>query len=160
MTMDIAVNLQTLLTEKLELLLSYERYTELLTECDVSAISDYITKRSELANRIDILSNNISVLCEEAKVTPPAGDIIFNRCTFSSVPEDWKPVFLISQSIIACVSRCIEANDHAATRMTVLRAYFERRIRETNNTPKIVRYLSASGAKMGGRDIPINSRKI
>lgn len=158
--MNIAVDLQNLLAEKLELLLNFERLTELLTECDVSAMNDYITKRRELANRIDIITDNILILCDKADITPCARDIIANKCDFSDVCDEWQPVFTLSQSILACVNRCIEVNDLAYSRMQALKNHFEKRIKETNNTPKIIRYLSASGAKIPGGDISIKNMKI
>lgn len=135
-----------LLENRLSLFLEFEEYTAQLNECDIDAIGNYITKRAAIANQIDDVTRRITAKCETLSTTPAINDIISNKCSFGEVPEELKPLFAASQQTIAAVKRCQEHNDSALIRMQTLQEYLKRRIAETKNTPKIIKYLSASGA--------------
>lgn len=135
-----------LLENRLSLFLEFEEYTAKLNECDIDAMSNYITKREAIANQIDDISKQIEVCCVVIRTTPPINDILANRCAFGDVPEELRPLFSVSQQTIASVGRCRENNNSAMIRMKTLRKYLKRRIAETKNTPRIIKYLSASGA--------------
>lgn len=158
--MEIIQNISALLAKKLTLFLEFERYTNTLTKCDIDAMADYITKRLALANEIDVVTGQISDLCKAADVVPPAKDIISNHCDYSGVPPQWQPIFLQAQQILATVSRSIDVNEQVLQRMTDLRAYFKSRIEDTNNAPRIIQYLSSSGAIQQERDISIRNQQI
>ena len=135
-----------LLENRLALFLEFEDYTVKLNECDIDAMSNYITKREAIANQIDDITKQIEVCCVVIRTTPPIDDILANRCDFAQVPDDLKPLFSVSQQTIASVGRCRENNNSAMIRMKTLRKYLKRRIAETKNTPRIIKYLSALGA--------------
>lgn len=135
-----------LLEKRLSLFLELEDCTVKLNECDIDAMSDYITKRKAIANQIDEITKQISAACVIIRTTPPINDIITNRCDFGDVADNLKPLFYISQQTIASIGRCREHNNSALIRMKTLRKYLKRRIAETKNTPRIIKYLSASGA--------------
>lgn len=158
--MEITQNISALLETKLNLFLEYEQYTILLTECDIDVMEDYITKRSELANKIDFVTKQILGFCNAIDIVPSAKDIISNKCTYSSVPTQWQPIFLKAQQIIATVSHTIELNNQALQRMIDLRTYLKSRISDTQNTPRIIKYLNSSGAIQQERSISITSKKI
>lgn len=144
--MQIVQNILSLLTKKQLLFLEFERYTNLLLVCDVDDMDNYIIKRANLANEIDNVTVQISDLTKTATVIPSATAILDNRCSFSEVPLQWQDVFIESQKLHGIVSRCIEANLQALERMTEVRDHLKELIAQNNNTPRIIKYISSSGA--------------
>lgn len=158
--MNITDTIIGLLRKKLALFSEFEHYTELLSECDIDCMSNYITNRTAIANQIDEISKSIIDACKTAEVTPAADSIVNNKCKFSEIPDNWKPVFEISQEIFGCANRCVEMNTHVTNRMILLREHLKQRICETQNTPKIKKYLSASGAANSQDADSIRTRRI
>lgn len=144
--MDNANKLLALLKNRLDMFLELEKCIIGLNECDIDVMKDYITKSGTISNQIDDISKEISSICCGMHTSPPIDDILSNRCYFSDVPDELKPLFSVSQQAIAAVNRCRELNQSAVIRMETLRGILKRRILETSNTPKIKKYLSASGA--------------
>lgn len=138
--------LLALLEKRLALFLEFEDCTAQLNECDIDAMENYITKRASIANQIDGLTEKIKAVAADIKTDPPIEDIISNRCGFGDVSQELIPLFLVSQQTIAAIKRSQEHNDSALIRMQTLREYLKRRLSETKNTPRIKKYLSASGA--------------
>ncbi|WMJ82881.1 hypothetical protein ACS3UN_01435 [Oscillospiraceae bacterium LTW-04] len=158
--MQIVKNILLLLIKKQELFLEFERYTNLLAVCDVEDMDNYITKRADLANEIDNVTDQISNLAKTVTVTPSIDMILSNSCCFSEVPSQWQEIFLEAQKIKGIVSRCIEVNLHALERMTELRDNLKELIAQNNNTPRIIKYISTSGALQQENSINITNTQI
>lgn len=144
--MNNIAELLELLNERLSLFLELEQCTERLNDCEIDDMGNYITKRTAIANQIDEVVKKIYALSADIDTEPPMEDIIKNRCAFRDVPEDLKPLFFVSQQTIASIRRSSESNEAAIIRMRTLREMLRKRISETKNTPRIKKYLSASGA--------------
>ncbi|MFV0498297.1 MAG: hypothetical protein ACK5L0_09070 [Candidatus Fimivivens sp.] len=153
-------NILLLLVKKQALFLEFERYTNLLAVCDDEFIDNYITKRTDVANEIDNVTDQISSLAKTAIVTPPIDSILSNSCNFSEVPSQWQAIFLEAQKIKGTISRCIEANYHALERMIALRDHLKERIVQNNNTPRIIKYISTSGALQQETNINMKNTQI
>ena len=158
--MLIVQNILSLLTKKQSLFLEFERYTNLLLVCDVDDMDNYIIKRANLANEIDNVTVQISDLTKTATVIPSANAILDNSCSFSEVPLQWQEVFIESQKIYGIVSRCIEANLQALERMTEVRDHLKELIAQNNNTPRIIKYISTSGALQQESSFNIKNTQI
>lgn len=158
--MQIAQEVSSLLQKKQALFLEFERYTNLLTVCDLDDMANYITKRADLANEIDNVTDQISELIKTADVTPSAKTILSNSCAYSEVPSQWQPAFLEAQKISGIISRCIEVNQQALQRMTDLRDHLKDRIVQTKNTPRIIKYISSSGVLQQERSVSIKNKRI
>lgn len=158
--MLIMQNILSLLIKKQALFLEFEHYTNLLLVCDVDDMDNYITKRANLANEIDNVTVQISDLTKMATVTPSANAILDNSCSFSEVPLQWQAVFIESQKIHGIVSRCIEANLQALERMTEVRDHLKELIVQNNNTPRIIKYISTSGALQQESSFNIKNTQI
>ena len=158
--MQIIQDIVVLLKKKLELFLEFERYTNLLTSCDIEDMADYITKRAELANKIDNVTDQISGLTKAVAVSPSAASILSNSCNFSEVPPQWQPVFLDAQNIRAAISRCVDVNQQALERMTDLREHLKDRIAQTKNTPRLIKYISSSGVVQQENSISVKDKRI
>ncbi|HWP51917.1 MAG TPA: hypothetical protein VN626_09520, partial [Clostridia bacterium] len=144
--MQIAQSVSLLLEKKQELFLEFERYTNLLTTCDIDDMANYITKRATIANEIDNVTDQITELIKTSNVTPSAEAILSISCSYSEVPIQWQPAFLEAQKISGIVARCVEVNQQAQQRMYGMRDHLKDRIVQTKNTPRIIKYLSSSGA--------------
>lgn len=158
--MQIIQDVMLLLQKKLELFSEFEHYTNLLTGCDVNDMADYITKRTELANKIENVTDQISALSRDIALSPPISDILSNSCDFSEVPPQWQPVFLASQNIRAVISRCMERNQQALERMTELRDVLKARIAQAQNTPRLIKYISSSGAVQQEQGASVQDKRI
>ena len=149
-----------LLQKKLALFLEFERYTNLLTGCDMDDMADYITKRAELANEIDNVTDQISRLSNTITVSPPVADILSNSCNFSEVPPQWQLVFSEAQHVRAVISRCTDLNQQALERMIGLRDQLKDRIVEAKNTPRLIKYISSSGVVQQEQGISVKDQRI
>lgn len=158
--MQITQDVSLLLQKKYDLFLEFEHYTNLLTACDTDNMADYITKRNDLANKIDNVTEQITNLVKSVDITPSANSILSNRCRYSEVPASWQTLFLQSQQIAGVISRCIEINQQALQRMTQLSAHFKGRIADTNNTSRIIKYITSSGAIQQERSLSIKNQRI
>lgn len=158
--MEITQEILLLLNKKLNLFLEFENYTHLLTTCNPDAIANYITKRTNIANKIDNVTEQICDLIKDAAISPPAADILANRCAYSAVAPSWQPIFTQAQEIKGVASRCLEINTQVTHRLTELRAYYKKRIIETKNTPRLIKYLNSSGTIPKERSISIRNKRI
>ncbi len=158
--MQIIQDVIVLLKKKLELFLEFEHYTDLLTGCDIEDMADYITKRTELANKIDNVTDQLSELTQTIAVSPSVASILSNSCTFSEVPLPWQPVFTEAQRIRAVVSRCVDINQQALERMNDLREHLRDRIAQTKNTPRLIKYISSSGVVQQENGISVKNKRI
>lgn len=158
--MQTAENILQLLVKKQSFFLEFEHFTNLLSVCDVEDMSNYITKRTDLANKIDNVTDQISTFAESLDIEPSIDAILSNRCCFSEVPLQWQPIFLEAQKINGIVSRCIEVNLHALERMTELRNNLKTLIAQNSNTPRIIKYIETSGALQQERNISITNTQI
>lgn len=149
-----------LLQKKLELFLEFERYTSLLVNCEVDDMADYITKRAELANKIENVTDEISALTGPPAIFPDIAAILSNSCDFSEVPSEWQPVFSAAQRVRAAISRCLEINEQATDRMAGLRDQLKDRIAEARNTPRLIKYISSSGLIQQEQGISVKDRRI
>lgn len=158
--MQIVHDILLLLTKKQSLFLEFERYTNLLAVCDVDDMDNYITKRANLAIEIENVTVQISDITKTTTVTPSANAILDNSCCFSEVPLEWQEVFLESQKIQGIISRCIEVNFQALERMTEVRDQLKELIAQNNNTPRIIKYISTSGALQQESSFNIKNTQI
>lgn len=149
-----------LLQKKLDLFLEFERYTGLLINCNVDDMADYITKRAELANKIENVTDELSALTRPVAVFPDVAAILSNSCDFSEVPPEWQPVFSAAQRVRAVISRCLDLNEQAIDRMAGLRAQLKDRIAEAKNTPRLIKYISSSGLIQQEQGISVKDRRI
>lgn len=149
-----------LLQKKLALFLEFERYTNLLTSCNMDDMADYITKRAELANEIDNVTDQISERTNAVAVSPSLDSILSNSCDFSELPPQWQPVFLEAQQIRAVISRCTDVNQQALERMIDLRDQLKERIAESKNTPRLIKYISSSGIVQQEQSISVKDQRI
>ncbi len=150
----------SLLEKKLNLFLEFEHCTNLLTTCDIDDMANYITKRANLANEIDNVTDQIAEIAKSVRVSPAAEAILANSCAYSEVPLQWQPVFLEAQKIKGVIARCAEVNEQAFLRMSDMRNHLKERIVQTKNTPRIIKYLTSSGVLQQERSISIKNRKI
>lgn len=158
--MQTVQNIIFLLKKKQDLFLEFEHYTNLLTTCDINDMANYITKRSDLANEIENVTGKIINLARADAVSPSVETILANNCAYAEVPLEWQPVFLEAQKLSGIIVRCIEVNEQALWRMSDMRSHLKERITQTKNTPRIIKYLTSSGAIQQERSISIKNKKI
>lgn len=158
--MQIVQDILLLLKKKQNLFLEFERYTNLLTICSIDDMNNYITKRADLANKIDNVTDQISELIKTVTITPSAQSILSNSCSYLEVPLQWQPVFTEAQNIKGIIARCIEVNQQVLIRMQDLRSHLKTRISQTKNTPRIIKYLSSSGVLQQEHSISIKNKRI
>ena len=140
--MDVVDIISAALNRKNELFTEYEECTRALLECEVDSMSDYITKRTQLANEIDKIDVQILQICDDTPRGALLGDVVANRCAYEQVPAEWKSLFDGGQVVLGTISRVVELEGLALARMKELRAELKKKISESQNTPKIARYLT------------------
>lgn len=140
--MDTVKQAMELLAKKKELFEAYESCTRTLLDCEIDAMSDYITKRADLAIEIDKIDAGLKELCEKTPRGALLDDVIANRCNYSAAPPEWSCVFEAGQAVFAIVGRLVELEGSALARMKVLRTELKKKIAGAQNTPKIAKYLS------------------
>lgn len=147
-----------LLKEKQARFLAYEKVTEALAESDVDTAEHYITQRSELANEIDLLTEQIGRLCDKdvngVVLLKAAGA----QCDYQEVPPEFRQVFECGQEVRTVAYRIGECEKRARQHLVVMRDEAMGKIRENQNLPKIKKYLTDLTEKSDGQGF--GQRKI
>ncbi|MEG0752612.1 MAG: hypothetical protein RR461_02170 [Angelakisella sp.] len=131
-----------LLEEKKLAFERYEALTDTLMETsDTDIMEDYITKRANMANKIDMLDSRIKQLLCEA--FGEEGSRAMKQSTLrESLPQPLQPIYDCNLRILEVVRR-IRLKDSDITAGCVrFRDETMEKIKATNNMPKINRYLN------------------
>lgn len=142
MPVDTITTLCTLLEEKKDLFLEYEKATQDLLSCDVDSAEHYITQRDKLANEIDEISEKTARICADY----PAGDLLLDaanaRVDFARVPGEYQCVFYGGQAVRSVVSRISETEKQALEHLRQLRNEALEGVKMNKEVPKIKKYLT------------------
>lgn len=140
--MDTIAKVLALLEKKSEFFDEYEKATQELLRCDADDVEYYITRRAELANEIDQVTEEIGLACDGQ----PSGEIMFaaasSRVDYQNVPPELRPVFESGQNIRSTASRIMQTEMQAISRLESLRDEAKEKIRQNQNLPKIKKYLT------------------
>ena len=134
-----------LLEQKKELFQTYEVCTRALFDCEIDAMSDYITKRADLAIEIDKIDARIQEICAQEQNGALLSDVAANRCNYADAPQEWVDVFLAGQAVLAVVGRLVEIEERVMEHMQGIQTDLKKKIADTQNTPKIAKYLTGPG---------------
>lgn len=136
-----------LLEEKKLIFERYEALTDLLADtADTDATQDYITKRAELANKIDALDAIIKKLLEEAS-GEEGRRALEQSCQREILPESLRQVYDSNVSIQDVVRRIRLKNSDIMAGYERERAEVAEKIKASSNMPKINRYLNNLSGK-------------
>ncbi|MEG1942241.1 MAG: hypothetical protein RRY54_00195 [Angelakisella sp.] len=131
-----------LLEEKKLIFERYEALTDKLSETsDTDATQDYITKRAELANKIDALDNVIKKLLEEAS-GEEGMRVLEQSYPREALPEGLRQVYDSNLSIMEVVRRIRLKNSDITAGYERDRAEAMEKIKAASNMPKVNRYLN------------------
>ncbi|MEG1778452.1 MAG: hypothetical protein RR209_05675, partial [Angelakisella sp.] len=126
-----------LLEEKKLIFERYEALTDKLSETsDTDATQDYITKRAELANKIDALDNVIKKLLEEAS-GEEGMRVLEQSYPREALPEGLRQVYDSNLSIMEVVRRIRLKNSDITAGYERNRAEAMEKIKAASNMPKV-----------------------
>lgn len=149
MALDTVGTICVLLDKRGKLFLEYEDLTQELLKCDVDDVEYYITQRNTLANAIDEVAEEIGRVCDAA----PGGKVLFDaanaRINFDSVPSELLPVFELGQNVRGIIARIGQTNQQVLERLQMFQNEARDKIRQSQNVPKIKKYLTDLGEKEG-----------
>ncbi len=97
---------EEILHSKIELFFIYEEITDRMVTCETEELSNYITKRQDIALQIDLLSQRLVPLYDQSgdnKLRQAA----LNELNYGECSDELKDVFLIGQKLASIVSRIL-----------------------------------------------------
>ncbi len=147
--MELAAQLYDLLAEKKSKFLQYEQLTQDMLHCSTDDLGDYITKRGNLANEIDLLSERMQELYQPQKNAELYAKICFAQADFADVPKAMHPLFTLGQEVRAVLARTQKMEPAIMQRLETLKTEAFQKIKENRNMPKIKKYLSNLGEQPG-----------
>lgn len=134
--------LVTLMQEKTRLFEKYESMTDDLVEAsDIVAMEDYITKRGDLANKIDIVDDKIKKLLLQV-FGEDGKQALAPNTSRESLSEELRGIYDANLPIMETVRRIRLKNSDITAECQRMRDELEQKIRESSNQPKINRYLN------------------
>ena len=131
-----------LLEKKKQLFLEYEQATKTLLECDADAAEHYITQRSELATKVDEVTEEIGRICDKEEYSELLMNIAAGQTNFEDVPTEYKGIFTQAQEVRGIAYRISTEEPQVLQRLGSLRTEAEVKIRENQHLPKIKKYLT------------------
>lgn len=137
--------IKTLLSSKLELFVSYEQQTDALIDAQEDCVNNYITKRDELANNIDAITQKIIKCLEGGEKA--LENAVYCRGNYADYSAEQAEINNISSKIYACINRISEKNTLIADSIAAQKDATLEKIRQSKNTPKIKKYLGALGSQ-------------
>lgn len=145
--MDKIIQLCTLLEKKIELFTEYEKETLELIKCEPEGMEHYIIRRTELANEIDGVTEEIGKACD----ADPNAKLLYETASaqipYSQVPPEWRPVFERAQNMFSVISRIQQSDSQIVERMEGIRKDAKERIKQNQHMPKIKKYLTDLSSK-------------
>ncbi len=131
-----------LLEKKKQLFLEYEKATKTLLECDADAAEHYITQRSELATKVDEVTEEIGRICDKEDYSQLLMKIAAGQSNYEDVPSEYREIFAQAQEVQGIVYRISTTEPQVMQRLENLRGEAEVKIRENQHLPKIKKYLT------------------
>ncbi|MEG1630635.1 MAG: hypothetical protein RR423_00085 [Hydrogenoanaerobacterium sp.] len=131
-----------LLKEKKALFTEYKKCTDEMVQASVDTIEDYITKREQLANKIDKITFRITECCDGAKNAAELHRALQPSVCGGASGEDTKAVFAASQEVFALIKQISAQEPAIIKRMQQQRDELLVKIKKSHNIPKIAKYLS------------------
>lgn len=148
--MKLLDQIYTLVEQKKEKFSDYERATGSLLDCEPDSAEHYIIKRSEIANEIDGISEQIAKLCDGI----PNGHLVLHASLasvdYDHLPPEYVRFFDVGQATRSIVYRIAQTDKQAMERMRGLRNEALDKIKENQNLPKIKNYLTGLNDKPPG----------
>lgn len=139
--MDHTQEICRVLTQKKALFQQYEEATQALLECEPDSMDYYITKRQELANQIDVQTENIRLLCEGDQ-QELLENALSNRAEYTALSSPLQEIFMAAQDVLGIASHVQGLNAAVLVRMQQVRDEARVHIAANQNGPKIARYRS------------------
>lgn len=141
----------SLLAEKQRLFDQYEKVTDrLVSESDADAMGKYITERSDLAIKIDEIDE---ALRQELSGWGAQGQAALSgKVEPETLPQELRPVAERCQAVMETVRSIRLKNSEAVARCEQMRDDSLQKIKESNQVPKIGRYLSSLSGEQNGNN--------
>lgn len=95
-----------------------------------------------MAIEIDKIDEEMQNICAVDANGSQLADAVANRCEYGSLPQELRPVFSSAQEVFSIVNRILSQEQTILQRFEHLRDELQEKIKASQNTPKIEKYLS------------------
>lgn len=137
--------IEALLNQKLDLFCQYEKQTNALIDASEDCVDNYITKRDELANSIDVITKKIIATLQNSDEM--LINAVYCRGNYSDYDAEQAKICDIASKIFGCINRITEKNSLFTDSLSAQKDATMDKIKLSKNTPKIKKYLGALGTQ-------------
>lgn len=136
-----------LLSEKHEKFMEYETVTKEMLAADADSAEKYITKRDEIANRIDAISDEMRAVCDGLPEGKVLLDTMWVRLVYDDVPREYRGLYKQGQGVHSVAARIQNLDRQALERFESFKLDALGKIRENKTLPQIKKYMTDLGSE-------------
>lgn len=141
------------------LIKKYESKTRQLLDCDVDKISELVSSRGSILNRIGVLSRETLKYCDVNSLEYQA---FTNKCSRGELPDELKEIFDLRQEFNIYGARAHSMDPEIIERIQITREDLLKKIKENNSgvTAKAAKYYNSGFDQGKNFYFPENKKKI
>lgn len=129
------------LEQKKVLMSQFEQLSESLLVSEIDQLESLVDQREEIIQQVNELDNQLERIPLYQKDMETIQNAIKNRMNRSDINSEYLPIFDKGQEIFAVVNRIAKMELLIASHLEDCRKDLEEKLKESNNLPKIRKYL-------------------